>query len=245
MDFLKPYLSEESSDLTSLLALSFLALLVAIPVLLVWKAFAISIIFATLNAVLCVWHPNVIPMRDVASSFVGMLLLLLLGAPRKPRQEQVGLKTTWLMTITTAGLMMFEVSFLLLTPWIILVSSSLPSSSNGWSVDERTIENLAYVLVPHLFIFQSQIALESMIKERRGMVFWYTVLANSYRGAFGIATWIKRYQIKRDEFSTEPSQLVLLLDTVSALAIALWCTSMVFIALIWYPCLNWKTWKKQ
>ena len=141
--------------------------------------------------------------------------------------------------------MMFEVAFLLLTPWIILVSSSLPSSSNGWSVDERTIENLAYVLVPHLFIFQSQIALESMIKERRGMVFWYTVIANSYRGAFGIATWMSRYQEKRDEFSTGPTWLVLVLDTISSLAIVLWCMSMVFIAFIWYPCLNWKTEKKQ
>ncbi|KAI2493552.1 hypothetical protein MHU86_20981 [Fragilaria crotonensis] len=243
MDFLKPYLSEESSDLTSKLALSFLALLVAIPVLLVWQSFAFSIVFATLNAVLCVWHPDVIPFRDVAFSFLVMLLLLLLGAHRKPRQEQVGLKTTRLMAVTTAGLMTCEVSFLLLTPWIILVSSSL--SSTGWGVDKRTIENLAYVLVPHLFIFQSQIALESMIKERHGMGFWYTVLANSYRGAFGIVTWIKRYQIKRDEFSTEPPQMVLLLDTVSTLAIVLWCTSMVFIALIWYPCLTWKTLKKQ
>ena len=245
MDFLKPYLSEESSDLTSPLALSFLALLVAIPVLLVWQAFALSIVFATLNAVLCVWHPDVIPWRDVAFSLLGMLLLFVLGATRKPRRQKVGLKKTWWMAVTTAGLMMFEVSFLLVAPWIVLVTSSLPSSSSGWSVDNRTLENLAYILVPHLFIFQSQIALESMIKDRRGMGFWYTVMANTYRGAFGIAPWIHRYLEKRDEFSAEPTRLVLLLDALSALAIVLWCTSMVFIAFIWYPSLRWKIVKKQ
>lgn len=245
MNPLGQYLTEQSSDFRALLARSAMTLAVAIPVSLRWKSFALAVFFASLNVVLWTWRRDAIPIRDVGYSLLGLLLLLLLGAAshKSPRQ-QIGLTTTRLMSVATPVLMILEILFLLVTPWIILVWSS--SSTRNETIDDaHTLENLAYVLVPNLFIFQSQIALELIIKERSGMVFWYTVIANSYRGAFGLATWINRYLEKRDEFSAGPVRLVLLLDALSILATILWCSSMVFIAFIWYPCLSKKSEKKH
>jgi hypothetical protein len=242
MNPLEQYLTEQSSDVKALLTLSTVALAVAIPASLIWQSFALSIIFSILNVVLWTWRQDAIPSRDVACSLVGLLLLFKLGASTPNRsQHQVALTTTRLMSVATPVLMLFEVFFLLATPWLVLVLSSTRLGDD----DARTVENLAYVLAPHLFIFQSQIALESMIKERRGMVFWYTAIANSYRGAFGTVIWISRYLERRDAFSAGPARLALLFDILSTLAVILWCASTVFIAFIWYPCLSSKTLSKS
>ena len=244
MNHLGQYWTEQLSHVNPLLAACTLALAVVVLASLIWQSFALSMVFASLNVMLWTWCQGAIPMRDAAFSLVALLVLLLLGAPTPNRSHhQVTLTMSPLMSVSTSGLMLFEVSFLLATPWIVLVTSS--STSMG-DTDVRTFENLVYVLAPHLFIFQSQIALESMIrrKERRGMVFWYTAIANSYRGAFGTAVWIKRYVEKRDEFTNGPPRLVLFLDILSTLAVVLWCESMVFIGFIWYPCLSWNAVKK-
>lgn len=71
-----------------------------------------------------------------------------------------------------------------------------------------------------------------MRNERPGLLFRFTVAANSYRG-LAIVTWISRRFLEKDD---PPSAI--LPTILPALAATLWICSNSFIAFVWYPLLK-------
>jgi hypothetical protein len=90
-------------------------------------------------------------------------------------------------------------------------------------------------LAPHLFVFQSQIALEGILFMKDGnslLIYYFTAIANLYRG-FALATWALRTAAAEFDDS-----LPLALTLLPAIAIFLWVCSNLFILLGWYPCIH-------
>jgi hypothetical protein len=125
--------------------------------------------------------------------------------------------------------MILEVVLTIILPWILILEKEM--QRNGATVNDR--ELIGYQLAPHLFVFQSQIALESIIevmvpeREQPRFIFWYTCIFNAYR-LFAIDAWITRL---RDE---QP----MILTILPVLTAFLWITSNFFIEFVWYPCLK-------
>lgn len=167
-------------------------------------------------------------MRDVVVSLVTALLLVA-AVQVEPTQQVIFDKTPEARKFMLL-LMLCEVTFVLAGPWVLLLVFS-PLSGN------QNKDALSYILTTHLFIFQAQIALERIItiKYRHGMAFWFTVIANTYRGVFGVLTWISRYMELRGDMHGPAAPLV---DTLSASVIVLWILSNVYIFFEWYPCLK-------
>lgn len=116
-------------------------------------------------------------------------------------------------------LTMSEVLMTIVAPWILI----LIDSENG------------YLLAPHLFVFQSQIALEGIFFIGEGnslLIYIFTVIANLYRG-LALATWASRTMAGERDGS-----LPLSVTLLPRIAICLWICSNLFILLEWYPCIR-------
>jgi NAD(P)-dependent dehydrogenase (short-subunit alcohol dehydrogenase family) len=181
--------------------------------------------FTGLNVALW-WYAVVIPVRDVAFSVTAFLLVTFIVI-QLPFDRQVTLNKTDTFNRWFPILSLSEFTFFLVIPWALLIGFQ----------SEKSV--LAYVLSSHLWIVQTQIALEPalMSRKRHGALFWYIFMTNAYRGV-GIATWIRRYLESRQEISRE--NMTKFMDVYTTLALAVWLFSNAIIAFVWYPCLAWK-----
>lgn len=138
-------------------------------------------------------------------------------------------------------LMVHEVAWTLLLPWLILLTQNQGSSLAG------------YILTPHLYFFQVQILLETILQLSRQFTtyqphayqryLWtYTVLANIYRGIPIVTTLLRSWVLITDAWQGTANIVLsttLLLQPI--LTTGLWCYStFVFVPFIWYPTLNQK-----
>jgi len=193
---------------------------------------AVFLISNLLNILLFAIFPKAIHRHDIALSLIGSVFVFAIVAYKLKRlrqQQDVHLNRSEKFLKLSQ---MFEFSLVIATlvlPWWAIIRESL--------LGERG-NVVYYMLSPHLFLFQAQIALECIILMlpegvRDGLLFRYTVAANCYRG-IAIYRWTaKRFWLFLDEADAD-----ILLTILPCLAVGLWVCSNLFSALIWYPLLN-------
>jgi hypothetical protein len=188
----------------------------------------IFLIFNALNLLLVAVCPkNAIPQRDVLVAVAAAAVLITIVLRNKYRYD-VKLKETARFVTLLKILSSCEVLGTIVLPWVVLIRERL--DGNG---DKRVF----YMLAPHLFVFQAQIALESIImlmkRERADLLFWYTVVANCYRG-LAIAQWIRQMLLfdQSDQISS------FMLKVLPSIAMILYIFSNSFIGFVWYPLLD-------
>ncbi|KAG7340363.1 hypothetical protein IV203_023906 [Nitzschia inconspicua] len=163
-----------------------------------------------------------VPRHDVIVSCLGLAMLLVWRPSRGPLLAL----TSDHFHLLFAMLSSLEVLFTLVLPWCLILWSHTSNDIAAWN----------YLLAPHLFVFQSQIALEGLVmsSENARFMFWYTVIANTYR-ATALATWVQRtiMALDKDEIDSAISVLTFLPGT----AVLLWLCSNIFIVCVWYPVL--------
>ena len=171
--------------------------------------------FVVLNAVLLALHASSVPKRDQRICLFGLFCCLL---AINTKHDKFGLERTKLFRTLFALVTIPEVLFTIVAPWVLI----LMEYKNG------------YFLAPHLFVFQSQIALEGILFMEEGnslLVYYFTAIANLYRG-LALATWARR--TAAEEFDSLPLAVTLL----PTIAIFLWICSNLFILFGWYPCIH-------
>lgn len=172
--------------------------------------------FALLNTILLAFHGSSVPKRDQQICLFGLVCCLL---AINTKHDKFGLERTKLFRTWFALVTISEVLFTIVAPWVLI----LIDSNNG------------YFLAPHLFVFQSQIALEGILFMKDGnslLIYYFTAIANLYRG-LALATWALRSAAAEFDDS-----LPLALTLLPAIAIFLWVCSNLFILLGWYPCIH-------
>ena len=167
-------------------------------------------LFTALNVILLAFHGSAIPKRDVVMFGVGLVACLL---AIKFKKDDFILEKTKRFRMMFGMLTIMEVLVTLLVPWTLI----LLRPDDG------------YLLAPHLFVFQCQIALEGIFRAGQGdslLVYYFTVIANLYRSS-ALVTWVSRTNAdERDDA---------VLKLLPGLAIGLWICSGVFILFEWYP----------
>jgi len=202
-----------------------------------------------------VLFPNAVPKRDLVAAAVGTALIIFVRASKyeegQARLTVTTLERTKLYSIFLQVLSLNEVVATLIIPWFMLIREALSSARDDGNGSSSSAA-MAYLLAPHLFVFQQQIGLEGVImrlkdESRRTLgMFRYTCVANTYRG-LAIATWVSRTRKTRvaDEIlgaaststTTTSSITALLIRYLPVYAAFLWFCSNAFVAFIWYPCL--------
>jgi hypothetical protein len=174
-----------------------------------------AVVFSALNALLLARHGDAVPKRDLLACVVGVIGCLLALNLKK---EEFVLDRTWWFSTLFAMITMSEVFFTLILPWLHIFFGAPVSG---------------FLLGPHLFVFQAQIALEGLFMGEGNslLVYYFTVVANLWRG-LALATWFSRTNVD------ERDDLPLILKLLPPIAICLWVCSNLFICFEWYPCIR-------
>lgn len=163
---------------------------------------------------------NTVPHRDYVACRIGVCSILMLSL-FESKESRPKLNSKRFRSIFST-LSILEIVFTVLIPWLIILESIFNrslTSKNG------------HLLAAHLFIFQSQIAVECIIElagdKRTWLVFPFTCVANLYRGVT-IATWIRR--------ALEQPAVGVRDVICPVIAAALWIySSFIFIPREWWP----------
>lgn len=126
-------------------------------------------------------HPTAVPRRDMVACATGLVGTLVGFAferaepPRLPKaQHRLFLMLSFLELISTVVL-----------PWSMILG--------GGKINDKN--SAMYLMASHLFVFQTQIALESLVamaaERHRWMMFPLTCVANAYR-VVPLLTWLSR-----------------------------------------------------
>lgn len=171
-------------------------------------------LFSTLNLILMALVGSAIPLRDVVMFGVGLFACLL---ALKMKKVDFTLDKTKRFSMLFAMVTIPEVLLTLLVPWILIVLDP----TNG------------YLLGPHLFVFQCQIALEGIFRAvgqgNSLLIYYFTVFANLYRST-ALATWVSRTNAEERDDA--------ILKLLPGIAIGIWCESSLFTLFEWYPCIH-------
>jgi hypothetical protein len=189
--------------------------------------------FHALNALLVWLFPSAVPRRDLFLDAAGVVVLFILSYQRNKNTKQQDVvvlhKTTSFQRLFVI-LSLCEVLSTLLLPWFLIWRSDGTQQLHQQQQRRRV---LGYILSPHLFVFQTQIGLESIILWRGNndpkLLFDYTVVCNLYR-SIAILQWISR--------SSSSSYTAISAVYLAYIAAILWVCSNAFIVFIWRPCLH-------
>jgi len=143
-------------------------------------------------------------------------------------------------------LMLQEVVWTILVPWIwLFLDHNNSSTLLRMATSNQTV---GYFVAPHLFFFQVQIVLESVLQvtfirnddpSHRFLLFHYTAVVNAYRGvAVGVTLLRSLYALPDLQLNNfHQWWVVAVLPSVTTL---LWLySSFIFLPLHWYPALLW------
>jgi hypothetical protein len=182
------------------------------------KHFIAFTLFTALNLLLVTRHRNAVPKRDILVVGIGLAGLLVAA---QFKQVGVGLEGTRRWRVLYLVLHSLELTFKVLLPWWLVFHDS----HNG------------YLMAPHLFVFQAQIALEGLLfmaGPDYQLCFWYTVIANTYR-ASALMTWVTR-TLGDDVYSVKDRPLLATL--LPGIAVCLWIFENLYFWFEWYPLLR-------
>jgi len=172
------------------------------------------------DIILSILFRGEIPHRDYVMCCVGPILVTFF-ASFETKERPKNVRTERFRNIFNI-LSALEVVVTILIPWLVILEGIL---------NKNETRRNGYLLAPHLFVFQAQIACECMImlygERRKWMIFPFTCVANAYRGVT-IGTWMFRLL---NEDVTRSRDIIL-----PMIATGLWIySSFVFIPKVWYP----------
>jgi hypothetical protein len=179
-------------------------------------------IFLLLDVVFWWLWADAIPRRDKVASLMALLGILVLQQVDHSRLQFIRTKRS--MKIF-AIVVLTDVIVSILLPWILIVLDLWTDSDQS-----KPITSTGYIMASHLFVFQSQIAMEELLKllhENAKHLFWYTVTANAYR-VWALAESLSRTWAVWEHISIIQKMLPLL-------SILLWVGTNSFLAFVWYP----------
>lgn len=182
--------------------------------------------FALLDSALyAIVRPGVIPSRDLAACLIGALFVAIVTKITDRGNNIYSNEKSRRFTIAFQILSSLEVIGTILLPWILIVREYYFESGRR-----------SDIVVPHLFLFQAQIALEDLVmaKKNAGLLFTYTCLANAYR----IVPLLSGVQQSRN-LMNDKHWNVGTAEILQIIAVILWViSSFIFIPFVWYPELN-------
>lgn len=187
--------------------------------------------FLGLDMALLAFDHTAVPKRDLVAMVFG-LVLLTEGFDRKYHMlNKTGIPTPAMrrdMDKIFHVLSALEVITTILAPWGMILYERF------YSDNVTGKDSVIYALASHLFIFQTQIASESIIMsggaEQRWMLFPFTVLANVYR-LVPLLTWLSRSGVTSGQPAWE--------HPLPIIGLVLWLfSSFYFIPFVWWPVLK-------
>lgn len=176
-----------------------------------------TLVFSALNVFLCSRHGDAVPTSYLlvcAAGLIGCLVAV------KLNQIKFALEKTKRFRILFSMLTLSEVFFTILVPWLFIL---VDSNNNG------------YLVAPHLFALQAQIALEGIFIRTEGhsmLVYYFSILANLFRG-LALLTWTTRTKAVDEVVGLGWS-----IKMLPRIAACLWIFSNLFIVFEWYPCIQ-------
>ena len=192
------------------------------------------LLFGVLECILLLYHRAELSTRDISAVKVATLILLVIPF------LIVSIPTTWYAHVLAAKvektprfraifsrLSLAEIFFTVIIPWIQIL----------------LVTGNASMALPHLFVFQAQIALESLIlaegSDCKFALFPFTAVANIYRFANIYRWWMNSQQICSNNESTIGVLQFCCELILPSIALLLWSYStLIFIPLEWYPLLT-------
>ena len=135
-------------------------------------------------------HPTAVPRRDIVACAIGLLGTLAgfaferVPPPRPTPKAKRRLDVLFLM------MSFMELISTVVLPWAMIINEK---RLGGGKIDDKS--SAIYLMASHLFIFQAQIALESLVamapERQRSMMFPLTCVANAFR-VVPLLTWLSR-----------------------------------------------------
>jgi hypothetical protein len=201
-------------------------------------------VFAGLDMALLALDHTAVPKRDLLASFIALAVMMEVltwnrghtkmiapsGTPNpdmKRRLDKVFHTLSAIELLTT-----------IIIPWAMILHQQFFESDRSLQAKE---DSAIYILASHLFIFQTQIALESLIAaagpQYRWMLFPFTIVANTYR-LIPLLTWLSRsgYKVGQQPSTNNWQQQQ---HPLLWIGIALWLFSIFyFIPFEWWPVLQ-------
>jgi len=209
----------------------------------------ILIIFACLTAVLLSHEKANIPTVDLAvARFLALAVTLLVVWVRilaRTNKIAVNAAKKELPEETQQAskkLMFHEVIWTLLMPWFLLFLDRVCYQTDLLRTDNFD-KTVAYFVTPHLFFFQVQIILETVLEITKAshsypwLLFHYTVVANTYRGIpLGTSLLRSLYALPDMQLYNVQHWVVVVVQPIMTAVLWLY-SSLVFVPQIWYPAL--------
>jgi hypothetical protein len=198
-------------------------------------------VFTGLDIALLALDHTAVPERDLLASFIGLAVLTEVlrwesmiapsGAPNpdmKRRLDKVFHTLSAIELLTT-----------IIIPWAMILHQQLFGRESSLQAKE---DSAIYILASHLFIFQTQIAVESLIavagSQHRWMLFPFTIVANTYR-LIPLLTWLSRSGYNVGQQPSTNSNWQQHQHFLPWIGIALWIfSSFYFIPFEWWPVLQ-------
>ena len=197
------------------------------------------LLFGALECILLLYHRAELSTRDISAVKVATLILLVLPF------LIASIPTTWYTHVLAvqvektprfraifSRLSLAEIFFTVIIPWIQIL----------------LVTGNAYMALPHLFVFQAQIVLESLIlaegSDCKFALFPFTAVANIYRFANIYRWWMNSQHICSNNESSTIGVLQFCCELIlPSIGLLLWSYStLIFIPLEWYPLLTRKKW---
>jgi hypothetical protein len=240
--------TQNHSYISDIVQLSFTMVRLTIPSTLVLS------VFAGLDMALLALDHTAVPKRDLLASFIGLAVMTEAfnwkrghnmiapsstpNSDMKRRLDKVFHTLSAIELLTTIIIPWFMILRQILHQQIAIIMLQQVFGSDSSSLQAKE-DSAIYILASHLFIFQTQIAGESLIvasgSQHRWMLFPYTIVANTYR-LVPLLTWLSRSGYKVGQ---QPSTNNWQDHPLPWIGIALWIfSSFYFIPFEWWPVLR-------
>ena len=203
------------------------------------RALVTFTLFSALDCILLLHHRKELPTRDIVAVKIAALLLFVIPflisyTPSAWRTQTIVVEKTPRFRAIFSRLSLAEIFFTVIIPWVQLLLHVRVAGTTS-------------LALPHLFVFQAQIALESLIlaegNESKFALFPFTVVANVYRFAPIAIWWMNSlHTCSNSEPTTSTFRLLVCCELMlPSIALLLWSYStLVFIPLEWHPLLTHK-----
>jgi hypothetical protein len=199
-------------------------------------------IFTGLDMALLALDHTAVPKRDLLASFISLAVLMevfswkrghSIIAPSGTSNPDLKRRLDKMFHTLSA----IELLTTIILPWAMILHQQFFGRENSLHAKE---DSAIYILASHLFVFETQIALESLIVvaglQHHWMLFPFTIVANTYR-LVPLLTWLSRsgYNFGQQASTNNNWQH----HPLPLIGIALWIfSSFYFIPFEWWPVLQ-------
>jgi hypothetical protein len=210
-------------------------------------------VFVGLDIALLAVDHTAVPKRDLLATFIGLVVMTeafswkrghnMIAPSGTPHSDMKRRLDKVFHTLSA-----IELLTTIIIPWFMILQQQfemlfhmimLQQVFGSDSSMQAKADSAIYILASHLFIFQTQIAGESLIaasgSQHRWMLFPFTIVANTYR-LVPLLTWLSRsgYRVGQQPSTNNWQE-----HTLPWIGIALWIfSSFYFIPFEWWPVLR-------